>query len=219
MQMFSFRWSGCVLLFVALAVPHRSADAGIVVTFDPSEDVVNIPSSGINQVVVNVRLAADSGAQEVQGYEMPVEILAGSDNAFPQGWQLGAVTQETVFSNAFFQVESPSAEGAFRVGDLSTGAAITFDTTPRSIFSFVIEVDPTALPGTATIGVFDGLLFDITGVPRDQVNFSNMATITATAIPEPSSILALFCGGLMMGLRRRRSRERIPSAGQTGSSV
>ena len=204
---------GHVVCLVALVLlPLGKAKAAVVVTFEPSTSRVTIPTTGTEQFSVVVRIAADTGTQAINAYEISVDLSPPVGVGRPVGWQILSVTEVTSFGGGFFDEDFITpAEGDLRVGDLTLGAPLTFTTTPTALFSFVVSVDSTAQVGQYSIGVFDGVLLDLGSLPRGQVDISNVATINVAAIPEPGALNAMLMistvlGGAHWMSRRRRRR-------------
>lgn len=202
--------SGYVVVLVALVLmPLGKANAGIVVTFEPSTSLVMIPTVGTEQFSVEVRIEADTGTQAINGYEIPVDLSLPVGVGRPVGWQIWSVTQLTSFGGGFFQPDfiTPS-EGDLRVGDLTLGTPLTFTTAPTALFSFVVSVDSTAQVGQYSIGVFDGVLLDLGGLSRGQIDISNVATINVVAVPEPGVLQAILMASVVLGGGNWMSRGR-----------
>lgn len=193
--------SGYVVCLVALVLlPLGKAKAGVVVTFEPSTSLIMIPTVGTEQFSVEVRIAADTGTQAINGYEIPVDLSPPVGVGRPVGWQILSVTELTSFGSGFFDQDfiTPS-EGDLRVGDLTLGVPLMFTTTPTALFSFVVSVDSTAQVGQYSISVFDGVLLDLGGLPRGQVDISNFATINAVAVPEPGVLQSILMASVVLG--------------------
>ena len=143
----------------------------------------------------------------VAGYDIPIDLAPAAGQGLPVGWSIAGFTKLQDFGSELF-FPGPNAltpdEGDFLVGDASLGAALEFNTDPTSLFSFTVNVDSTAETGTFTASVVDGALLAIPGFARNQITIENLATIKATAVPEPSGLVVL-CSALGCVFLRRRA--------------
>ena len=181
--------------------------AGVVISFDPAVTNVEIPLVGATSFTIDVRLRASSGTEAIVGYDIPVDLTPVEGRGLPVGWSIGGFAKLKDFGSELFfpgELALTPEEGDFLVGDASVGAALDFDTNPTSLFSFTVNVASTAETGTFNARVVDGALLAITGFARDQITIENFATITTTAVPEPSG-LAVLCSALGCVFFRRRA--------------
>ncbi len=208
-----FLRSDVVCLVALVLLPLGKAEAGAVVTFEPSTSRIIIPTAGTEQFSVQVRLAADTDTQAIDNYEISVDLSPPLGVGRPVGWQILSVTEVTSFGEGFFDEDFITPEeGDLRVGDLTIfGSPLTFTTTPTTLFSFVVSVDSTARVGQYSIGAFDGVLLNLGSLPREEIDISSVATINAVAIPEPGVLQAILMTSAVVGganwmirVRRRR---------------
>lgn len=188
--------------------PTTNASAGVVLTFAPSVTELTLPQSGTTSFTVAVRLNAATGTESVAGYDIPIDLAPADGRGLPDGWSISGFTKLTDFgsANQFFPGLNPfnPDEGDFLVGDASLGDPIVFDTAPTALFSFTVDVGPTAQPGAYTASIVDGALLSIPGFTRIQISLPDAATIKVRAVPEPSG-LTLLLGAVGCVFYRRRS--------------
>jgi hypothetical protein len=210
----------CFLLVALLYSGYSSsAFAGVVVTFDQPDLVVDLTQT--SSFTLEVQIAADADTQGFAGYNTTIDLASMSGNvgaSLPTGWTVTDITPIFAFpAGNFFQSELPGATtGDY---DLAGGGLSSFDgsgevqlsTTPLSLFSFTVALDGTAEPGeyTASFAAEDRryqFFNDATGqfAAIESVVDSQVATITV--VPEPSG-MALLASTALVLLGGRRGRK------------
>lgn len=198
----------------------NSSEAGFILSVTAPSSPIAIPTAGTTDFTVAVRLAADSGAQAVRGYTIPVDLRPPTGSGLPTGWTIVSVNQRFFgFTDAFPGFDKrggvgdlPSQEGDASAsnGNLISGP-VNFTTTPVTLFDLTVRIDPTAAPGNYVAEVFSsGTLLEIndatgTPVPRANLQFQS-ASIELSAVPEPTGML--FCAGAGLALARLVRRPR-----------
>ncbi len=207
------RLPSLIILCAALTFSATTcAYAGVVLTFDPSVNELTVPQSGTTSFTIAVRLNANVGTESVAGYDIPIDLAPATGRGLPDGWSISGFTKLTDFgSGLFFPGHDPlnPDEGDFLVGDASLGDPLPFNTDPTALFSFTVDVGPTAQAGTYTANIVDGTLLFIPGFARNQITLPTPATITVHAIPEPSGLAVLLSAVGCVFYRRRIGLARM----------
>lgn len=196
-----------LLLALSLAVPSH---AGLDLSLEPDAAIVEIPVAGTASFSVAVRMNADAGTQLVKSYNLPIDIREPIGLGLPTGWSLTAVTQKFFgFTEAFPPFDpGTSAPQSFDLApsDGNLASAVSFDTSPVTLFDFTVSIDATAIAGDYSFVFVDEGVLGITDENNDLIPANlGSGAITLQAVPEPNSFALLAVGIALACYRRRRA--------------
>ena len=150
----------------------------------------------------------------LEGVDIAIDFGDTDDTSEPSGLTFTGFTEVDPLGGGVFTTFNTTgvptgANYNGQLSDASISGAQEITTTPRQLISLQFDVAADA-SGTFVLDLLgDGEaapndIFGVTGTDLGEVSVQN-GSITITAVPEPSSVLALF-GLAMVGVTRRRRR-------------
>ena len=194
---------------LAIVVATSNAKADVVLSMTPEENDVVVSPGGKTQLTIGVQLATTSGTQQIRGYTIPIDLFEPFGTDPPAGFEVVALTQRFDFQGLPFRGDPDPQEGDLLAEDGNLSDSFEFTTTPVTLFDFTVEISDSAAPGDYTAAVVSDRLFTINdgsgaSIPESQITFQP-ATISVTAVPEPTGVVAL-CGIATFAWLRRRGK-------------
>ncbi len=198
---------------VVLMINVTLAQAGIILSLVTSANSLDLSLNPVQQFIVGVRAQADAGTQDLFGYTIPVDLRNPVGTDAPPGWTVLSVTRTSKFGGDLFTPNLNPAEGDVSMSETRLNTAVTFTTTPETLFEFTVQVSRNgAVNGTYFASIVDnGTLFALNNtsaggtLPANQINSAGTVSIQIVGVPEPSSFAMLgvaFASVLGIAVRR-----------------
>lgn len=202
-----------LLVVTCMLMLHASSQAALVYTFDQSDYLVAPGDTVDVQVFLTqtdtTSILTDEGLSSA-GVRVEFDLNQPIDRA-------EVLSLSNIISNPAFDENDPLFTGSELVPGHSAGLfdGISFLGTPvvgNSVLLGTFTFTSGAIGGEVTnlratdFSAFTETVSGVVGTPLDGMIGDGLATITVSAIPEPSSVAMIGAAAVLVCLRRRRAR-------------